>query len=401
MVKDLGYFEMEKIKTVIRIILLISILTGCNQNANDLNFEIIRVEVDDRGEEILMSSLVDTVSIIPLDNAELIGSIDELVWAENRILILDRTKTSKVSIYDLKGNFINSISSGEGEPGRFVFPSSLTLSVGRDSFFVISGRTKRILEYDLDGNLINDFDVKSMGHLDDLYPIMDGFAIKTRSDNEESILFTDLTFSQTDLIKSSDFFEEPPFLSGGAYNYFYPTDQKERFFYKDILSNKFFEIKNREVEQIYDIDLPDSYEVDFQKVGRSIGEVSDAIKDMGLVGLSNNHVYFGNFMLLEIHNAGRGQLAIWNIEKNKVKFISNLENDLSILTNVNAIWGSYNNANGKLVTAIEGALMTQLLKNVDYSSSAYAPIFQNLEVEKDDNPVLIVYHLKKDYQWPF
>lgn len=388
-------------RTVFWITFLIGVLTSCSQKLDESKMLITRVEVDDQGEVILMSSLVDTVSIIQLGNQELIGSIDDLVWAENRILILDRSKTLKVFIYDRNGIFINSISSGEGEPGKFVFPSTLTLSVEGNSFFVISGRTKRILEYDLDGNLINDFDVKSLEHLDDLHPFVDGFAIKTRPDNEESIIFTDLTFSQTDLIKSSDFFEEPPFLSGGAYNYFYPTNEEKRFFYKDILSNKFFEIKNRKVEQIYEIDLPDSYEVDFQKVGRSIGEVSDAIEDRGLVGLSNNHVYFGNFMLLEVHNAGRGQLAIWSIEKNKIKFISNLENDLSILTNVNAIWGSYNNASGKLVTAVEGALMTQLLENVDYSSSPYAPIFENLRVAKDDNPVLIVYHLKNDYKWPF
>lgn len=381
---------------------LIGFLLACNPKKNELqDHSIVQVEVDDRSEEILMSSLIDSVSIIQLDNTDLIGRIDELAWAENRILILDRTKTLKVFIYDLKGNFIKSISSGEGEPERFVLPSSLTLSVDENSFFVISGRTKRILEYDLDGNLINDYDVKKMGHLDDLQTFKDGFAIKTRPDNEESIVFTDLTFSQTDLIKSSDYFDEPPIESGGAVNYFYSTDQIERFFYKDILSNKFFEIKNKKVVKIYNINLPKSYAVDYYKVGRSIGEVSDAIRDRGLVGLSNNHVYFGDFMLLEIHNAGIGQLAIWNIEKNKIKFISNLKNDLSVLTDVNAIWGSYNNASGKLVTAVEGALMTQLLENVDFSSSPYAPVFENLKVAKDDNPVLIVYHLKNDYKWPF
>jgi hypothetical protein len=309
---------------------LIAVLMGCSQKIKDWQSDIIRVEVDDRGEEILMSSLVDTVSVISLDNVELIGNIDDLVWAENRILILDRSKSLKVFIYDRNRKFINSISSGGGEPGRFVFPSSLTLSVEGNSFFVISGRTKRILEYDLEGNLINDFDVKSLGHLDDLHPFVDGFAIKTRPDNEENILFTDLSFNKIDVIRSLDFFDEPPIVSGGAVNYFYPTAELENFYYKDILSNKIFEIRNRKVEKIYDIDLPDSYEVDYQKVGRSIGEVSNAIRERGLVGLGNNHVTFGDFILLDVHNAGIGQLAIWNLKKNKVKFISNVVNDLSV-----------------------------------------------------------------------
>jgi hypothetical protein len=388
-------------RTVICTFFFLLTLTGCSQKKKDWESDIIRVEVDDRGEEILMSSLVDTVSVISLDNAELIGNIDDLVWVENRILILDRSKSLKVFIYDRNGKFINSISSGEGEPGRFVFPSSLTLSVEGNTFFVISGRTKRILEYDLEGNLINDFDVKGLGHIDDLHPFVDGFAIKTRPDNEESILFTDLSFNKIDVIRSLDFFDEPPIVSGGAVNYFYPTAELENFYYKDILSNKIFEIRNRKVEKIYDIDLPDSYEVDYQKVGRSIGEVSNAIRERGLVGLGNNHVTFGDFMLLDVHNAGIGQLAIWNLKKNKVKFISNLVNDLSVFIDVNAIWGSFNNSPGKIITAVEGALMTQLLENVDYSSSPYAPVFDNLTVAADDNPVLIVYHLKKDYKWPF
>jgi hypothetical protein len=72
-----------------------------------------------------------------------------------------------------------------------------------------------------------------------------------------------------------------------------------------------------------------------------------------------------------------------------------------VFIDVNAIWGSFNNSPGKIITAVEGALMNQLLENFDYSSSTYAPVFENLKVATDDNPVLIVYHLKKDYKWPF
>lgn len=79
---------------------LIAGLMGCSQKVKDLKSDIILVEVEDQGAEIRMSSLVDTVSIIQLGNQELIGSIDDLVWAENRILILDRSKTLKVFIFD-------------------------------------------------------------------------------------------------------------------------------------------------------------------------------------------------------------------------------------------------------------------------------------------------------------
>lgn len=383
--------------------IFITFLISCGQKKEDSRLIPLNVVVDDTGEDILMSSLVDTVSIISLDNTELIGRIDDLVWAENRILILDRSIAQKVYIYDLKGNLIKSISSGDGEPGRFVFPSALTLSVRGNSFFVISGRSKRILEYDLDGELIEDYNVKDLGHLDDLHSFSDGFAIKLRPDTHsgEDIFFTDLDFKKTDVMRSSDFFQEPPFQSGGAWNYFYPTNQQDRFFYKDVMSNKIFEIDNRKVSKIFDIDLPDSYEINYALTGRSIPEVNSAIKERGLVGLGNNHLIFGDFMLLEIFNAGWGRLAILNLAENKMKFISNVINDLTIISDVNAIWGSYNNAPGNLITAVEAPLLLQMFETFDYKTSPYAPIFDNLEVAKDDNPILIVYKLKQDYQWPF
>ena len=42
-----------------------------------------------------------------------------------------------------------------------------------------------------------------------------------------------------------------------------------------------------------------------------------------------------------------------------------------------------------------------MFESFDYKYSPYPTVFDNLELAKEDNTVLIVYKLKQDYQWPF
>ncbi|MHA7130903.1 6-bladed beta-propeller [Algoriphagus namhaensis] len=379
------------------------LIAGCSQSADESTMSVQIVQVDDIAEEILMSSLVDSVFVVPLDNVELVGQIDDIVWAQDRIIVLDRSIGQKVSIFDAHGKFINSISSGSGEPGKFIFPSALTLSFAKNSFYVISGRTRRILEYDLDGSLVNDYDVKHLGQLDDIHPFKDGFALKLMPDDSSNkdIIFTDLDFNEVGSIETSRLIEEPAFQSGGAWNYFYPTSSAESFFYKDAMSNTIFKLNETKVSKIFEIDLPDSYEVNYTIIGRSLPDVRTALAERGLVALGDNHVVFGDFLLMEILNGGWGRLAIFSLKEKKVKFISNVVNDLSVISDINAIWGSYNNYPGKLVTSIEAPYLFKMLESVNFSDSPYAHVFDNLDLTIDDNPILIIYDLKKDYQWPF
>lgn len=378
-------------------------LISCGQKKENSRFIPLNVEVDDKGEDILMSSLVDTVFIISLDNHELIGSVNEILWAPERILILDANRTKKIFIFKLEGRLINSIESGSGEPGKFVWPYAPTLSLDEKTFFIISDRTKHLIQYDIDGEFLNDFDISHLGQVNDMIATEKGFAFSTKPDSQptNSIIFTDSKFQVTGGIDASDYYDQLPFLSGGATNSFYPTEEVGHFYFKEVMSNKILEIKDEKVVHVFDIDLPDSYEVDYSKVSRSLPDVLAFARENGLVRLQDNHVNFGKFMILATSIGGSGRLAIFNRESLKVKFISNIKNDLSIIMNLNAIWGNYNNSPGKIVTALEAPMMINLLENVDVSSSSYASIFKNLSIQKDDNPILIVYNLKKDYQWPF
>ncbi|MHA7130907.1 6-bladed beta-propeller [Algoriphagus namhaensis] len=385
-------------------IILVSLVLHACQNSPETSDQLIKtVEVNDQAKEMLMSTLVDSIKVIVLDNSELVGSIDEIAWSKDRIIVLDKRKTEKVFVYDRKGKLIKSIDSGEGEPNKFVWPGGLTLSSPENSFFVISDRTKKILEYSLDGEFVKEYDVADLGEIDDMIAIKDGFAFSKKPDSQSgiNIIFTDLNFNETSHIKSTDFFDEPLFVSGGATNSFYPTDELGHFFYKELMSNKILEIKDKRVVGIMDIDLPDSYEVDYSVIGRSLPEVLAQSKAKGLIKLDNNQVSFGDFMILSLSNSGRGQLGVLDKENNKAQIVSNVKNDLSVFVDIGAVWGDYNNGSNRLLTSIEAPIMSQLLETVDYSASPYASIFDNLELSKDGNPVLIVYELKKDFKWPF
>lgn len=390
-------------KRLVSLIVYGLLISSCGQRIQEEGVDILPIKVDDRSEEILMSTLVDTVRVIALDNTELVGSVDEILWPTERIIILDSKRTKKVFIFDSKGTLVRSIDSGSGEPGKFVWPYAPTLSFKGDSFYIISDRTKMILEYDLDGSLLNEFNISELGQVNDMIALENGFAFSTKPDSQSgvNIIFTDPQFNPISDIRTGDFYDEPLFISGGATNSFYSTEETGRFFYKDLMSNKLLEIRNKKVVDVLNIDLPDSYEVDYSKIGRSMPDVLEAARSQGLVKLNDNHVNFGKFMIIDLSNSGIGTIGILDKENLRLKFVSNLKNDLSILIDLGAVWGPYNNTQGKLVTSIEAPIMTRILGTVDYSGSPYAPIFDNLLVESDDNPVLIVYELKRDYHWPF
>jgi hypothetical protein len=388
--------------TLLKILCSLLILACANESDKDY-IGIHTVKVDDKAETMKMSSIIDTVKVIPLDNREIVGSVDEIVWAADRIIVLDSKRTKKIFIYSLEGQLINSIESGSGEPGKFVWPYAPTLSLDKDSFYVVSDRTKRLLHYDLDGVLLDDFDISHLGQVNDMVVTKRGLAFSTKPDSQvaTNIIFTDANLQITREIRASDFYDQLPFVSGIATNSFYPGEEVGHFYYQEIMSNMIFEVKDEKVISLIEIDLPDAYEVDYAKVGRSIPEVVQYAKENGLVKLNDNHVYFGSNYMIDLSNSGRGALGLLDLENYQMKFISNLNNDLSILIDVNAVWGAYNNEKGKLVTVLEAPIMTRLLQSVDYSQSAYASIFDQLSIKDDDNPTIFVYELKEDFTWPF
>lgn len=391
---------MKKIYFLLLPILLIS---ACNEPKIDQEITIRTVKVNDRSDEVLMSTLIDTINVIPLDNQELIGSVNEILWTPERIIILDSKKTKKVFIYDLAGKLINSIESGTGEPGKFVWPYASTLSLDEETFYLISDRTKHLLQYDMQGELLNDFDISHLGQVNDMIATERGFAFSAKPDSQptQNIIFTDSNFQITGGIDAADYYDQLPFLSGGATNSFYPSESSGHFYFKELMSNTILEIENEKVLGIHYLDLPDSYEVDYSITGRSIPEVLEYSRENGLVKLNENHVNFGSNFIIDLSNSGRGTLGLWNLKKSRLNFVSNLKNDLSVLIDIGAVWGTYNNSPGKLVTALEAPIMTKLLESVDYSQSSYVSIFETLNITNEDNPVLIVYELNENFAWPF
>lgn len=374
-------------------ILLIAFLSliSCAEKHVETPIKIQTIKADDRAEELLMSSLVDTVKFISLDNRELVGSVDQILWTKDRLLLLDSRRTKKIFIYTIDGKLITSIESGSGEPGKFVWPYAPTLNTDEKSFFVVSDATKRILQYNMDGGLLTDSDISHLGQVDDMIATKNGFAFSLKQDSHSSanIVFTDRNFQITGEVKASDFYKQLPHVSGGASNSFYPGNELGHFFYLEVMTNILFEIHDEKVIDVFEIDLPDSYEVDYTKVGRSVSEVVQDARKKGLVKLNNNHIYFGSNFLIDLTNAGRGALALLNLEKSQIKFISNLKNDLSILIDVNAIWGSYNNSKGKLITILEAPMMKQVLQNADFSQSSYIAILETISIKEDDNQFLL------------
>lgn len=92
-------------------------------------------------------------------NNNLLAFIDKIIIQGGKIFILDQEMSKTVFIYDLEGNFINSINKRGNGSGEYRFPSDF--QVGKKSNIVeILDTRARILSYTIDGNFVETLKLK-------------------------------------------------------------------------------------------------------------------------------------------------------------------------------------------------------------------------------------------------
>lgn len=168
----------------IRILFILSIsitvfFTSCN-NSVSLKSGII-IDLDKNVQKtIKYSSFVDSISYIPLETNDscTIGQVKDIQIADSFIFVLDK-KQPVIFIFDQHGNYLNKIDHQGQGPGEYGWIVQFYYNENRKSISVCtaSGACK-IIEYDLQGNLINEFN--SNYFVGDLYQFDNGDYLVSR-----------------------------------------------------------------------------------------------------------------------------------------------------------------------------------------------------------------------------
>lgn len=156
---------------------------------------ILNLEKDVK-DTLLYSLFVDSISYIQLETVDdcLIGKVRDVIIADSFIFVLDRNP-SAIYIFNRSGKYLRKIDrKGEG-PGEYPLIYQFTYNKKRQSISVYSTLVYKIIEYDLYGNLINEFKLDYF--IADLHQFDNGDYLLTRTcltdDDQAAALLCDST----------------------------------------------------------------------------------------------------------------------------------------------------------------------------------------------------------------
>lgn len=121
-----------------------------NDKKSHITIDIDTLSVDDT---IYFSQVFDDYEIIPLETNEncIIGEVTSIRFCNDYIVILDRTISKSVFVFDLNGKFIRKIGAVGKGPGEYLIPKSISTNDKTKEIFVYDGSGNRVNIYSLSG----------------------------------------------------------------------------------------------------------------------------------------------------------------------------------------------------------------------------------------------------------
>lgn len=165
---------------------ILSIITiGCNENQKTKNSEVVLIDVNNyinSNDVISIKNEIKRIEYIPLeltdDNKSMIGQVMDVILTDKFIFVLS-DPTCGVLQFDLKGNFIRQVAKYGQGPGELLFPISM-YSVDEENKLYITGAYQTTI-YNFDGTFEESYDRGGRMSFYS-YPIGEGRVIETSSD---------------------------------------------------------------------------------------------------------------------------------------------------------------------------------------------------------------------------
>ena len=135
--------------------------SGANQNDHVNNLILFEENSFEIPEQIRYSELFDSCYFVPLETTEesLLSEITQIKFLNEMIVIRDN-KTKKVVLFSRDGKFLRNIGNAGRGPAEYMGLAEIDVDSKNNHIFILDNTAKRILTYDLQGNLINDFNLK-------------------------------------------------------------------------------------------------------------------------------------------------------------------------------------------------------------------------------------------------
>jgi hypothetical protein len=139
-------------KKLLWVFLFLSILPGCKKQVSTVA-EVYTVLFSDKEREnhSLFRTQIDSIELIPLDTAALLGFIEKIIVKDGRMYAKD-PYINRLFVYNLDGTYLNTI--GRTGRGPEEFLGITDFYVADESVYVYDGKTDRMLQYGFRGNFV-------------------------------------------------------------------------------------------------------------------------------------------------------------------------------------------------------------------------------------------------------
>lgn len=202
------------------IICSLMIIISCTDNKR--NELISNLQMDNYNIDMPKStelSVVDSVKYIMLDEKCLFSSISKIVKVNDKIVIFDKYGSEKILVFDVNGNYINSIGRKGRAENEYVKPWDIAIK--GNHVLIYDWGTQRMITYDMDGNYVKS--QKSAHIIEGFAPLKNGnfLAAMAKEDNSIEICILSKTL---DLVKELKMFDKACFDDKITDNLFQITD---------------------------------------------------------------------------------------------------------------------------------------------------------------------------------
>lgn len=120
------------------------------------NNKMLELEIDLDKNSLPFDSLMDFVSFVKLETTEnnLVGSVSQILFARNKIVVVDSYVSKTITVYDESGKFLNKIGTlGQG-PGEYSYLGHVTLTLDKSMVVVVDMGSGYLKYFGLDGNFV-------------------------------------------------------------------------------------------------------------------------------------------------------------------------------------------------------------------------------------------------------
>lgn len=143
------------------LLLFIFFFSCSNNNApkkqtvdRELSCEVIDLNNMINDDSVCLDYLIDTMAIIQLETTaeSVLGDVRKVVFGNNYLYVLDSYNNGSVAIFDLKGNFVRRLVTGNG-PGEISLAENLAFDIDKNELYVY--QVSCINKYSAEGDYID------------------------------------------------------------------------------------------------------------------------------------------------------------------------------------------------------------------------------------------------------